>query len=696
MIKGKKRGASASDCHRCFDVAFGEATAAKMSTDPLVHIGFNGGGELLLAYGESSVFVLQMPKRLKHGEIDASAKSCKGLAIGASTLSGCRVTQALWSPFSDTHVAVLTDDNIWRLFDISDGVDEPELEFAVGADEDFVILDSEGKEKPFLSGDNGSGSGGAVRAVSFAFGAGRGLKRGWEQLAVYFLMDDGSIYVRTPVLPNGCYLPVGLFRELKLSCPTSDNYRPQYRWLDSILRSVPSEPDLDPFTLVRVIQPAAWATRIPAQQGPLALEFVDSSGFVVGPGHLSITCLRTVPTAVMTANSQGEVRVLVAMEELQPLWEGEEIIDELYSPPSLLQLEAAIVPLPPHQFKFPPIHLNLDPVDHNCAYIQSVAGLTKLELPWMKRLEEISDAPDQGDLQADFDISSCLNQPGELIPLIDSMPLPTSQPAPLLGVQVVCDSLLGYMAIVVTLSGQLKTVDLIAARAKTVTATPELSFPEVNATELEPFQVEQPKRSQIPRFVSTDPAMANKTDEDLLALFMDVCKDFKSHGITYAHHVHQKIVNRARELASLSLRHEKEYKEIRTSVMQRLEMSKTIQDKIDNTRKHQEELNQRIESVLRTMSRHGALVSKAEKDFSGELREVEKQAQKHQITVRQLQHKTERALQTLAQDAKLRQRQQSYRPDQMDSLHSVIATETDLVDSLVKNIKELQLGVAEL
>lgn len=120
-----------------------------------------------------------------------------------SSHPGLHIVQVSWHPDSDVHVAVLTSDSTWRLYDVNrPDLPEQTVELHVGG---FMRGVQEGEEDAY------DGPESIEKAVAFRFGVGDG----WDRFAVYFLFDQGGIYFLCPIAPFGARYPSPFVKSLK-------------------------------------------------------------------------------------------------------------------------------------------------------------------------------------------------------------------------------------------------------------------------------------------------------------------------------------------------------------------------------------------------------------------------------------------------------------------------------------------------
>ncbi|KAL4436121.1 hypothetical protein ABPG77_005569 [Micractinium sp. CCAP 211/92] len=165
---------------------------------------------------------------------------------------GLRVLQVAWHPDSDAHLAVLTSDNTWRLYN---------TQHADLAEQTFE-LQLHSRRGLGLGASSSDGSGRAVAA--FAFGP----PEQWQRFSVYFLTADGSLWSLCPVVPFGCRYPGSAVEQLAAvgDAEVSPN---DEAWLQRAFSqlSTPQHLDFAPGMVQSV--PHALDEHVPALAGPL-------------------------------------------------------------------------------------------------------------------------------------------------------------------------------------------------------------------------------------------------------------------------------------------------------------------------------------------------------------------------------------------------------------------------------------------
>eukprot|EP00803_Ostreobium_quekettii_P001899 evm.model.scf_1661.5 EVM.evm.TU.scf_1661.5 scf_1661:28814-31236(+) len=233
---------------------------------------------------------------------------------------GADVVQASWFPRSDEHLAVLTRDGRFLVFDAADP-SEPEQAFRL----------STGPRRGWgLVGE-------ARRAVAFAFAP----RRLWGSFAVFFLMSDGEVFLLCPVVPIGAKLSAGLGPAVGRTVEEWGLGREAESFLQQVIPEVEepttgsrppssetsnsahqhqclSKPSTRPGYMVA--KPPFW-TACPALQGP-----INKGGDSVLSGMRFLNLWvseRDGVTVITTASEAGTIFVHLLTQEVQPLWSGQ-------------------------------------------------------------------------------------------------------------------------------------------------------------------------------------------------------------------------------------------------------------------------------------------------------------------------------------------------------------------------------------
>ncbi|KAK9282957.1 hypothetical protein L1049_011182 [Liquidambar formosana] len=144
-------------------------------------ISINRNGSAMLLAGLDGLCIMYL-----YGRNSAKDNSviCRTVTVGSQIYFNSnniiRTLQVSWHPHSVTHLGILSSDSVFRLFDLSSDLEQPEQEYYL---------------QPVESGRSRNAA--SICPVDFAFGC----DHLWDRFSVFVLFTDGSIYVLCPVIP---------------------------------------------------------------------------------------------------------------------------------------------------------------------------------------------------------------------------------------------------------------------------------------------------------------------------------------------------------------------------------------------------------------------------------------------------------------------------------------------------------------
>ncbi|KAM3389286.1 hypothetical protein ACQJBY_011421 [Aegilops geniculata] len=281
----------------------------------VTHISLNTDGSSLLLAGSHNINVLYVHERVSE---DGDTIICRTAPVASQILptnnDGIKVLQTSWHPFSSSHFGVLTSDAVFRLFDLSFDLEQPEQEFYL---------------QPILPGRCQNAS--SICTVAFSYGS----DHLWDRFSVFILFSDGSIFVLCPVVPFGCdyskkhieeiYEDVNTFG-LKSSNPNVvTNSHLAIAWLEATFPELLRQ-SADSSTLMSRARAYAPVDDSLTLQGPLCrvceenneLEGKSSSceGKAVGFVYSSVG----KDSVLVTAWGSGQLQIDALADEIQPQW----------------------------------------------------------------------------------------------------------------------------------------------------------------------------------------------------------------------------------------------------------------------------------------------------------------------------------------------------------------------------------------
>ncbi|KAJ0966402.1 hypothetical protein J5N97_027540 [Dioscorea zingiberensis] len=158
------------------------------------HLALNVDGSSLLLIGPDVLSFMNLHDRTY---ADDDTIVCRNFLVGPQIYFGCnnglQILQASWHPYSSTHLGILSSDSVFRLFDLSSDVEQPEQEYYLEAAEP-------GKCHNVAS----------ICPVAFSFGG----QHLWERFSIFVLFSDGSVYVLCPVVPFGSFCSLVYLEEI--------------------------------------------------------------------------------------------------------------------------------------------------------------------------------------------------------------------------------------------------------------------------------------------------------------------------------------------------------------------------------------------------------------------------------------------------------------------------------------------------
>ncbi|CAA0811102.1 Nuclear pore complex protein NUP88 [Striga hermonthica] len=146
-------------------------------------IAINGDGSTLLLVGMEGLCIMYLYGHSSSAENTIISKTVLiGTEIYFNRNNFMHILQICWHPYSHTHLAILSSDSVFRIFDLSTDLEQPEQEFYLQPVEPSSCCNAS-----------------SICPVDFAFGG----NHLWERFSVFILFSDGSVYIICPVVPFG-------------------------------------------------------------------------------------------------------------------------------------------------------------------------------------------------------------------------------------------------------------------------------------------------------------------------------------------------------------------------------------------------------------------------------------------------------------------------------------------------------------
>ncbi|XP_041999377.1 nuclear pore complex protein NUP88-like [Salvia splendens] len=144
-------------------------------------ISINKNGSAMLLAGTEGLCVMYLYGR---SSLAQNTIICRTASLGSEIYFQrndlIRILQICWHPYSDTHLGILSSDSVFRIFDLSTDIGQPEQEYYL---------------QPVEYGSSRNAA--AICPVDFSFGG----EHLWDKFSVFILFSDGSTYIICPVVP---------------------------------------------------------------------------------------------------------------------------------------------------------------------------------------------------------------------------------------------------------------------------------------------------------------------------------------------------------------------------------------------------------------------------------------------------------------------------------------------------------------
>ncbi|CAO2833366.1 unnamed protein product [Amaranthus hypochondriacus] len=241
---------------------------------------------------------------------------CRTVPVGSELYeksnSAIRVLQVTWHPYSDTHVAVLSSDSVFRIFDLSSALNEPEQEYYL---------------QPLEPGRSRNAS--SICPVDFSFGR----DHLWDRFSVFILFSDGSVYVLCPVVPFGSvfmwesiveiHTDAQTFGQKSANSTAISNSSLAISWLEATFPELVQGMETSHISAVKA-RPYVLIDMSLSLQGPLrkvCRNEESDPGFQCSGRTVSFLYNSIGKDSVLvTAWSGGQLQFDALVDETQPLW----------------------------------------------------------------------------------------------------------------------------------------------------------------------------------------------------------------------------------------------------------------------------------------------------------------------------------------------------------------------------------------
>eukprot|EP00455_Lapot_gusevi_P011461 TRINITY_DN15280_c0_g1_i1.p1 TRINITY_DN15280_c0_g1~~TRINITY_DN15280_c0_g1_i1.p1 ORF type:complete len:881 (-),score=186.63 TRINITY_DN15280_c0_g1_i1:42-2684(-) len=584
---------------------------------------FNRTGEWLAISSDASCSVVRVPKQFTDN------KPCRSQKVGE--LDELSIVHLAWHPLRDTHLLILTSDNILRMFDVSRSSRIPEQVFDCNVDPDLQSLSLFTSFCVGASWLNRSSS-------SFVF----------EALTVYLLRNDGQIYALCPVLPFGTEIDEEVYQAMETLLadnPQSNDNDANTgslasRWLQQAWQLQP-HPLASDKSCYAYVGTGEWFEGVVSLQGPLSVSPSPPSLPSLSrnarhmPTATSIaTPLRSYsgPTLLIRGFMSGHIDFLLALPSTQPQFYVPDQLRPIPPPSasasSLLFLDRVDLELNLEEVSRAVsgrsatwwLSLQPDVFDLSLLYCRSLHGLHLLTAKWLTPLmHAISHQQDISSILESIQ-TPCLSL-WDSSSLVDEL---TGGRAEVQGMAYITEPLIGrYVVILGCRQGQL------VATVKSPLSL-ELAFPSAqdinlhldSASQVVPFSVTiQEFSTRYQQFTEKCRTLLaagkpfDRHNSDSLQRFLQLRDEYMKLAAELKN-MHHQIISRLQLLQTEAATQQHAVAALRQEIEAVEKRSGEVRQQLELQHRLQEILNEQTQEVLTALSFGIVPLTPAEKEFS--------------------------------------------------------------------------------
>ncbi|PON37550.1 Nucleoporin [Parasponia andersonii] len=612
----------------------------------VVHkISINRNGSALLLVGSDALCVMYLYGRASSKDDSVICRTvCVGSQVYSNGSSVIRVLQVLWHPYSETHLGILSSDSVFRLFDLSSNIIQPEQEY-------YLQPAEPGRHRNATS----------ICPVDFSFGG----DHLWDRFSVFILFSDGSIYTLCPVVPFGSvykwesvveiYTDAHTFGLKSANPATVSNSNLAICWLEATFPNLTHQVSEEANLSTIRARPYALFDASLSLQGPLgkvcqevdedlAIRGAEFEGRAVSFLYIIIS----KDSVLVTAWSGGQLQLDALADEIQPVWNvgspprlrvdfrdhilGLAMICEsgpgnrstvkldqpldnavwLGQPPPLLRLAIVDLALPTKAESGSSITMFVDPLMPERIYSLHDGGIDSVVLHFLPFTSQISGKNEAG-------------RTPSVHPVLSTCQGETSSPSPLCGFVSLSDSF-GYSWIVgVTILREcfvleMKTWNLLLPLHVDMENKPDQSeelketeIPDIISKELlsGPKMVLMPQTSNL-RSVAADSIEGRSTLHQYFKLFHE-------NYVEYAHKVYFELKYHGPHLKRLIDDQHARLGDAQDKIFKVEEKQPNLEDRIVRAIQQHSFLEERLKCLRNLPGAHKKPLSRAEREFKSEL-----------------------------------------------------------------------------
>lgn len=610
-------------------------------------ISINRNGSALLLSGSGGLCVMYLYGRTSNKD---NATICRTVTVGSQIyLSGSniiRILQVSWHPNSDTHLGILSSDSVFRIFDLSSDLIQPEQEYYL---------------QPVQPGRSRNAT--SICPVDFSFGS----DHLWDLFSVFILFNDGSVYILCPIIPFGSaykwesiveiYNDAQTFGLKSSNSVAVSNSNLAISWLEATFPAIADQETEGSDLYVLRAHPYALFDASLSLQGPLRKVCRDEDeegsafrGAECEGGAVSFLYNLVVKDSIMvTAWSGGQLQIDALADEIQPVWNvgspprlrvdsndhirGLAMICEptpgkvspvklnqpldstlwLGHPPPLLRLAIVDLALPRKTKGGSLIMMFIDPLMPERIFTLHDGGIDSIVLHYLPFTNQISGK------------TETMRTPS-VHPVLSTCQGEISSQAPLSGFVSLSDSFGCSWIVVVTGSRECIMLEM---------KTWNLLLPLQVDMEGKSLHLEEPKEKDMPDMISkellvgpkvvlvpqTSPNVRSVSADSIegRSMLHDYFKLFHENYVEYAHKVHFELKHHEPLLKKIINDQHARLGDAQQKLLQVEEKQSKLENRIDSAIQLHNVLEERLKRLRKLPGPHKKPLSRAEREFKSEL-----------------------------------------------------------------------------
>ncbi|KAI8975092.1 hypothetical protein BDF20DRAFT_876853 [Mycotypha africana] len=442
----------------------------------------NKNGRLLSVGDQNRLTIICLPRQsfsdVSSGMLGMKV-DCRTLSIGSKYFEENEILKTEWHPLSETgtHLVVLSNDNMLRIFDISADIDTPEQSFDLSPAEKSSV--SSNQSNVGFSVDVSDCS---EDAVTFSLGGASKEESGWEPFTIFYALRSGHIYALCPVLPSRSI--VSRDHLDKLSCIADVKYEQanaseskdhkslaplynlQSKWINALLKSARIAKRSTLHTMdgdsLFVTNDSSQSKYKLQRQGPFKVNNNRGTSMDATVTDILYTNFDSI-NIISLAFTDGTVDNYILGSEIDAEWSIPVVTSKDSRKLGSLLADASLLPRascyetltfkPQNQPKFRAISLVANPLYNGTYFAYHAGGVHAVCMyNWAQELARISHAYEEnseGDAKRDLEKWMKQKTPSEVRTLINTAPFGGSC-VPILGVAVLTDIYLSYSLLAIT------------------------------------------------------------------------------------------------------------------------------------------------------------------------------------------------------------------------------------------------------